>query len=67
MSICLATVLYGCSSPSDDAEDAQGAAREKQGNVWQDQVKTLDKARAVEQTLMDAQKRRDADMRRQEE
>jgi len=65
--ILLMVMLYGCSSPSDEAKDATDPTAKKQENVWQDQVKTLDKARAVEQTLMDAQKHRDAEMRRQEQ
>ena len=65
--VLLLAMLYGCSSSSDEAKDATDTTAKKQENVWQDQVKTLDKARAVEQTLMDAQKRRDADIRRQEQ
>jgi len=61
--ICMTVVLYGCSSPSEDTTDT---AAKKQEHVWQEQVETLDKARGVEQTLLDAQKQRDAEMRRQE-
>ncbi len=62
--IFLIIALSGCSSPSDEAQES---TEKKQQHVWQEQVETLDKARAVEQTLIDAQKRRDAELRRQEE
>ncbi len=65
--LLLMVMLYGCSSSSDEAKDATDVTAKKPENVWQDQVKTLDKARTVEQTLMDAQKRRDAEIRRQEQ
>ncbi|VAW81767.1 hypothetical protein MNBD_GAMMA14-2450 [hydrothermal vent metagenome] len=60
---CLAGFTLACSSPSDDAENV---TEKKTENVWQGQVDTLEKARGVEKTLMDAQKKRDEAMRQQE-
>ncbi|VAW74152.1 hypothetical protein MNBD_GAMMA13-971 [hydrothermal vent metagenome] len=60
---CLAGVTLACSSPSDNTDSTP---EKKVENVWQGQVDTLEKARGVEQTLMDAQKKRDEAMRRQE-
>jgi hypothetical protein len=54
----LLTVLVAGCSPS--AEDA-AATRQSDApqHVWRDQVKALDSAREVEQTLRDAQSRRE--------
>jgi hypothetical protein len=56
----LITVLVlaaaGC-SPQNDEPAAAKSADEPQ-HVWKEQVQTLDKARQVEDTLMDAQQRR---------
>ncbi len=60
---CLAGLVSACSSPSDDAAESTG---DKPGHVWQEQVDTLDKARGVEQTLMDARQQRDEKLRQQE-
>lgn len=51
----LLSSMTGC-SPQDNEPSANAAGDEPQ-HVWKDQVQTLDKARAVEQTLMDAQQR----------
>jgi len=56
---CLSVLMVACSSPSDD--NAEKTAKPKE-HVWQDQVDALEKARGVEKTLMDAEKRRAADM-----
>lgn len=61
--VYLAFVGVACTSPSDDGKNAK---EEGDGHVWQDQVRTLDKARGVEQTLTDAQKQRDKVLRQQE-
>ncbi|TCK17369.1 hypothetical protein DFR30_0598 [Thiogranum longum] len=60
---CLAGLASACSSPSDDATES---AADKPEHVWQDQVDTLEKARGVEQTLMDARQQRDEKLRKQE-
>ncbi|VAW77472.1 hypothetical protein MNBD_GAMMA15-2176 [hydrothermal vent metagenome] len=59
---CLSSLIMACSPPSDDAADATSKTEKPPEHVWQDQVETLDKAREVEKTLLDAQKRRDAEM-----
>ncbi len=60
---CLVGFIQACSSPSDDTDNTP---EKKTENVWQGQVDTLEKARGVEKTLMDAQKKRDEAMRQQE-
>lgn len=47
----------GCSPQNDEPTAAVTPAEEPQ-HVWKDQVQALDKAKQVEQTLMDAQQRR---------
>ncbi len=59
---CLSGLVMACSSPSDDTPDVDDSAAGPAEHVWQDQTDTLDKAREVEKTLLDARKRRDADM-----
>ena len=51
----------GCSPQGDDDTTAAGTPPDEPQHVWKEQVQTLDKARAVEQTLMDAQQRRAAE------
>ena len=53
----LLLVLAACSESGQQADKANSAAQPE--HVWQEQVQTLDKARQVEQTLMDAHQRRD--------
>lgn len=53
----LVTVVAGCGGGGDDYMNAKTGnerhdTRETSPNVWSGQVKTLDKARGVEQTLM---------------
>lgn len=55
----LLAFLVGCGKSSgDDMKDKANAitekAKESTDNVWSGQVKTLDKAKGVEKTLMDA-------------
>ena len=50
----------GC-SPQNDEPTAAAPPAEPQ-HVWKEQVQTLDKARQVEDTLMDAQQRRAASL-----
>lgn len=59
---CLSGLMMACSPPSDDAGDAASKTEKPPEHVWQDQAETLDKAREVEKTLLDAQKRRDEAM-----
>ena len=53
----LLLVLAACSESGHEADKANSAAQPE--HVWKEQVQTLDKAQQVEQTLMDAQQRRD--------
>ncbi len=48
--------LISCSRQQEETGSADGPG--EPGHVWNDQVKTLDQARQVEQTLMDTHKRR---------
>lgn len=72
-SLCAATLLVACSSHSSDADshaadtpaDQPAAAETRQPTVFDDQLKALDKAKAVEQTLQKAQADRDKQMQEQ--
>jgi len=48
--------LVSCSRQQEETGAADVSS--EPGHVWKDQVKTLDKARQVEQTLMDTHQRR---------
>lgn len=69
-SLCAVTLLVACSSHSSDADSraadapaAPPAATEtRKPTVFDDQLKALDKAKAVEQTLQKAQADRDKQM-----
>ena len=59
MMACLAGLTMGC-------DDTVEITEQKPAHVWQDQVDTLDKARDVEKTLLDAQQQRDETLRQQD-
>ena len=69
-SLCAFTLLIACSSHSSDADsgraeapvDSPAAAEARQPTVFDDQLKALDKAKSVEQTLQKAQAERDKEM-----
>ncbi len=71
--LCAATLLVACSSDSSDADsraaetpaDQPTAAETRQPTVFDDQLKALDKAKSVEQTLQKAQADRDKQMEEQ--
>ncbi|MEA2080101.1 MAG: hypothetical protein U9P00_09635 [Pseudomonadota bacterium] len=48
--------LASCSRQEEETGSADASVEPR--HVWKDQTQTLDKARQVEQTLMDAHKRR---------
>ena len=62
--VCVAILIVACSSGSTDADStdtaaAAPAAEARQPTVFDDQLKALDKARAVEQELQKAKAERD--------
>lgn len=69
-SLCVITLLVSCSSHSSDADsramDATAeqpvAAKVRQPTILDDQLKALDKAKAVEQTLQKGQADRDKEI-----
>ncbi len=69
-SLCAVTLLIACSSHSSDADrraaeapvDPPAAAETRQPTVFDDQLKALDKAKSVEQTLQKAQAEREKEM-----
>lgn len=62
--ICGLLVLAGCSKTAEQSDSAAGTSQP--GHVWQDQVQTLDKARQVEQTVLDAARARDQQLEKQQ-
>jgi hypothetical protein len=56
LGVLLMAGLASCSRPHEETGSADVSGEPR--HVWKDQVQTLDKARQVEQTLMDAHKRR---------
>ena len=69
-SLCAVTLLVACSSHSSEADsgaaaspaDQPAAAEARKPTVFDDQLKALDKAKSVEQTLQKAQADRDKKM-----
>ena len=60
-------LLAGCSGGSEEPEQAQkdDGSRVSDDNVFSSQVKVLERAEGVEQTLMDAERRRREQMQEQ--
>jgi hypothetical protein len=50
IAVCLAVLLITSCSPGDDQASGQAGG----DHVWKEQVATMDKAKAVEKTVMDA-------------
>jgi len=63
MAVLLAMGLAAC-SPQDDESGSADAASESQ-HPWKDQENALNKAKQVEQGMMDAFKQRDEEMEKQ--
>jgi len=61
--VLLAIGLAGCSKQDDEAASASGSEPD---HVWKDQVRALDEAKQVEQTLMDAHQRQTEEIERQQ-
>lgn len=55
--LLLVSLLAGCSDSGQQADSAADSSKPQ--HLWQEQVEILDKARQVEQTLLDARQRRD--------
>ena len=53
-------LLAVCAGACSRQEPESGAGAPPAEHVWQDQVDTLDKARQVEETLLDAHRQRDS-------
>ena len=65
MVVLLATGLGACSTQDDESASADVASEPQ--HPWKDQEKALQKAGQVEQDMMDAYKRRDEEMGKQEQ
>ncbi len=73
-SLCAAALLVACSSHSSDTDsraadapaDQPATAEARKPTVFDDQLKALDKTKAVEQTLQKAQADRDKQMDEQD-
>jgi len=61
--VLLTIGLAGCSKKDDEAAPASGG---EPAHVWKEQVRELDKAKQVEQTLMDAHQRQVEEIERQQ-
>jgi hypothetical protein len=64
VNLLLASLLAGCSDSGQQADSAAGEVKPQ--NVWQEQVETMDKARQVEQRLLDARQSRDEQLEKQQ-
>ncbi|GMQ87193.1 MAG: hypothetical protein BMS9Abin08_0391 [Gammaproteobacteria bacterium] len=65
LAVLLAMGLGACSTQDEEAASVDAASESKPQHLWKDQQKALQKAREVEQDLMDAFKRRDEEMEKQ--
>ncbi len=65
LAVLLAMGLAACSTQDEEAAAADAAGKSEPQHPWKDQQKALQKARQVEQDLMDAFKRRDEEMEKQ--
>jgi len=64
LAVLLALGGLGACSTQDEEDASKDTASEPQ-HPWKDQVKALDKAKQVEQDMMDAFKHRDEEMEKQ--
>ncbi len=65
LAVLLAIGLGACSTQDEEAAAADAASESEPQHPWKDQQKALQKARQVEQDLMDAFNRRDEEMEKQ--
>jgi hypothetical protein len=65
MVVLLATGLGACSKQDQESSSADVASEPQ--HLWKDQQKALQRAGQVEQDMMDAYKRRDKEMEKQEQ
>ena len=63
--VMTAAVLLGCSDTGKDEDAVRGDSAAESGHVWDEQVQTLEKARQVEQKMLDAHEGRMESMEKQ--